>query len=68
MKRRNIVDRNKLNEVLASPELEEEFQEVFSFVEDITGCKTNIDDLTPKEIEDWNNKFGEVLQQMEVLH
>ena len=64
MKRKFIMDINKLNDVLENPELEKEFQEVFSFVETITGEKCNQDDLTPKNIEIWNQKFGEVLTQI----
>jgi len=64
MKRKFIMDINKLNDVLENPEIEKEFQEVFSFVETITGEKCNQDDLTPKNIEIWNQKFGEVLTQI----
>ena len=64
MKRKFIMDINKLKDVLENPELEKEFQEVFSFVETITGEKCNQDDLTPKKIEIWNQKFDEVLTQL----
>jgi len=39
MKRKFTMDINKLNDVLENSELEKEFQEVFSFVETITGKK-----------------------------
>ena len=55
---------NKLNKVLENPELEKEFQEVFSFVETITDQKGNLDSLTPKNVETWNQKFDEVLMQL----
>lgn len=64
MKRQVIMDINKLNKVLENPELEEEFQEIFSFVETITGQHFNINDLTPKNIEIWNQKLDEVLKQL----
>ena len=64
MKNEFTMDINKLNKVLENPELEKEFQEVFSFVETTTGKKCNPDDLTPKNIEIWNQKFGEVLTQI----
>ena len=64
MKRHLIMDINKLNSVLENPDLEKEFQEVFSFVETITGQKCNLDDLTPENIAIWNQKFDEVLKQL----
>ena len=64
MKRKFTMDINKLNNVLENPELEKEFQEVFSFVETITGKKCNPDDFTPKNIEIWNQKFDKVLTQL----
>lgn len=64
MKRKFTMDINKLNEVLENPDLEKEFQEVFSFVETITSQKCNLNDLTPKNIEIWNQKFNEVLSQL----
>lgn len=64
MKRQVIMDINKLNKVLENPELEEEFQEIFSFVETITNQHFNINDLTPKNIEIWNQKLDEVLKQL----
>jgi len=64
MKRKFTMDINKLNDVLENSELEKEFQEVFSFVETITGQKCNLDDFTPKNIEIWNQKFDEVLTQL----
>jgi len=64
MKRQFTMDINKLEDVLEKPELEKEFQEVFSFVETITGQKCNLDDLTPNDIAIWNQKFDEVLKQI----
>jgi len=64
MKRLAIMDINKLNEVLENPDLEKDFQDVFSFVETITGQKCNLDELTPTKIETWNQKFDEVLKQL----
>jgi hypothetical protein len=64
MKRKFTMDITKLNEVLENPDLEKEFKEVFSFVETITNQKCNPDSLTPKNIEIWNQKFGEVLKQI----
>lgn len=64
MKRKVILDINKLNEALDNPDLEKEFQEVFSFVETITGQQCNLDDLTPKNIAIWNKKFDEVFKQL----
>ncbi len=64
MKRKFKMDINKLNDVLENPEREKEFQEVFSFVETITGQKCNLDDLTPQNVNAWNQKFDEVLKQL----
>jgi len=64
MKSEFTMDINKLNKVLGNPELEKEFQEVFSFVETITDQKGNLDGLTPKDFETWNQKFDEVLMQL----
>jgi hypothetical protein len=64
MKREFAVNIDKLNDVLENPDLEKEFQEVFSFVETITGQKINPNDLTPQNIEAWNQKFDEVLKQL----
>ena len=58
------LDTNKLNEILENPDLEKEFQEVFSFVESITGQRFSMDNLTPENIEAWNQKFDEVLKQL----
>jgi hypothetical protein len=70
MARRGISEKNftmditKLNEALDNPDLGKELEEVFSFVETITGQKCNPDDFTPKNIEIWNQKFDEVLKQL----
>jgi len=64
MKNEFTMDINKLNKVLGNPELEKEFQEVFSFVETITDQKGNLNGLTPKNVETWNQKFDEVLMQL----
>jgi len=64
MKNEFTMDINKLNKVLENPELEKEFQEVFSFVETITDQKGYLDGLTPKNVETWNQKFDEVLMQL----
>lgn len=64
MQRQIAVDINRLNEILENPDLEQEFQDVFSFVEIITGQNFNINELTPKNIETWNQKFDEVLKQI----
>ena len=64
MKNEFTMGINKLNKVLENPELEKEFQEVFSFVETITDQKGYLDGLTPKNVETWNQKFDEVLMQL----
>ena len=58
------VDSNKLNDVLEDPDLEREFQEVFSFVENITGQKPHLTDLTPGNITTWNEQFDAVLKKL----
>jgi hypothetical protein len=64
MKRESAVDITRLNEVLENPDLEKDFQDVFSFVETVTGKKHNPGELTPQNIEAWNMKFDEVLKQL----
>ena len=59
-----MIDINKLNALVENPDLEKDFQEVFSFVEGITGQNVSTDHLTPAEIETWNGKFGEVIEQL----
>jgi len=59
-----MIDINKLNALVENPDLEKDFQEVFSFVEGITGHNICIDHLTPTDIETWNSKFGEVIDQL----
>jgi hypothetical protein len=66
MKNQLTIDMNKLNEVADSPALEKEFQEVFSFVEAVTGQKYKPDNLTAQDIELWNKKFDVVLKQLRV--
>jgi hypothetical protein len=64
MRRQITVDIDKLSEVLENPAREQEFQEVFSFVETITGHNFTISDLTQKNIENWNQKFDEALKKL----
>jgi hypothetical protein len=64
MKREPAVDINRLNEVLENPELEKDFQDVFSFVETITGQTCNLSEMTHQNIEAWNMRFDEVLKQL----
>jgi hypothetical protein len=64
MERTFPVDSNKLNDVLEHPHLEREFQEVFSFVESITGQKPNLTDLTSENITAWNDQFDAVLKKL----
>ena len=64
MKRESAVDITRLNEVLENPDLEKDFQDVFSFVETVTGQKYNPGELTPKNFEVWNIKFDEVLKHL----
>ena len=64
MKNTFTIDMDKLNEILERPVHAEEFQEVFSFVETITGKKYNPDNLTSEDIAVWNQRFDEVLQQL----
>ena len=64
MKRESAVDINRLNEVLENPDLEEDFQDVFSFVETITGQTCSLGEMTSRNIEAWNMRFDEVLKQL----
>jgi hypothetical protein len=64
VKRDLAIDINKLDKVLEHPELEKDFREIFSFVETITGQHLNLDRLTPQNIEEWDQKFDEVLQTL----
>jgi hypothetical protein len=64
MKREPAVDINRLNEVLENPDLEKDFQDVFSFVETITGQTCNLGEMTSQNIEAWNMRFDEVLKQL----
>ena len=64
MRRQITFDIDKLNEILENPAFDKEFQEVFSFVETITGHNFNINDLTHKNIETWNQGFDEVLKKL----
>jgi len=64
MKNKFITSMEKLNEILEQPVYTEQFQEVFSFVEAITGRKFNPDHLTSEDIAVWNKRFDEVLQQL----
>ena len=61
MKREPAVDITRLNEVLENPDLEKDFQDVFSFVETITGQSCIPGKMTPQNIEAWNMRFEEVL-------
>jgi len=57
------MERELFDKVLTSPKLDsEEFQDVFAFVESITGQNISIDHLTPTEVEMWNSQFGEVIE------
>ena len=64
MKSNSIADSSKLNEVLENPNLEQEFQEVFDFVKNITSEKGKIDELTSEDIEIWNKRFDETLKKL----
>jgi hypothetical protein len=64
MKRQNAIDITRLNEILNNPELEKDYQEVFSFVQTITNGTLKSNDLTDANIETWNRKFDEVLEQL----
>jgi hypothetical protein len=64
MKNQYTIDMDKLNNLLDSPDLEKDFQEVFSFVETVTGQQYEPDKLTSHDIELWNNKFDEVLKYL----
>ena len=64
MKKRDADDLVKLHEFLCNPRLEEQYQEVFSFVKAITDKGPNQNELTAETIEHWNRKFDEVLKQL----
>jgi hypothetical protein len=64
MKRQDAIDVTKLNEILNNPDLEKDYQEVFSFVRTITNGTVKSNDLTDINIETWNRRFDEVLEQL----
>jgi len=64
MERECAVDITRLNKILENPDLEKDFQDVFSFVETVTGKQYNPGELTPQNIEAWNMRFDEVLKQL----
>ena len=64
MKKRDADDLIKLHEVLCNPNLEEQYQDVFSFVKALTDKGPNQNELTADTIEHWNKKFDEVLKQL----
>jgi hypothetical protein len=64
MKRQDAIDVTKLNKILNNPELEKDYQEVFSFVQTITNGPLKSNDLTDANIETWNRKFDEVLEEL----
>ena len=64
MKRQDAIDVTKLNEILNNPDLEKDYQEVFSFVRTITNGTVKPNDLTDTNIETWNRRFDEVLEQL----
>ena len=64
MERESALDITRLNEVLENPDLEKDFQDVFSFVETITGQTCNLGEMTPQNVEAWNMRFEEVLKQL----
>jgi len=64
MKRQEAIDVTKLNEILNNPELENDYQEVFSFVRTITNGTVKPNELTDTNIETWNRRFEEVLEQL----
>ena len=64
MKKIPSVTIDKLNEILDNPNLKKEFQEVFTFVENVTDQKCNVDNLSSESIEKWNKRFDEVLKRL----
>ena len=64
MKKRDADGLIKLHEILCNPRLEEQYQDVFSFVRTLTDKGPNQNDLTADTIEHWNKKFDEVLKQL----
>ena len=64
MKKRDANDLIELHKVPGNPVLEEQYQEVFSFVRALTDMGLNPTDLTANTIEHWNKKFDQVLGQL----
>ena len=58
------IESTKLKDVLNNPDREKDFQEVFSFVETITDQHPAPATLTQQNIEAWNQRFDEVLEQL----
>ena len=58
------IESTKLKDVLNNPDREKDFQEVFSFVETITDLHPAPATLTQQNIEAWNQRFDEVLEQL----
>ena len=57
-------DMDTINEVLQDRAHTKELQEVFAFVEMITGRKYNPDRLTAEDINIWNKRLDEVLTRL----
>ena len=64
MKRQDAIDVTRLNEILNNPELEKDYQEVFSFVRTITNGTVKPNELSDTNIETRNRRFDEVLEQL----
>jgi hypothetical protein len=64
IQKRDTVGLIKLDEILCNPGLEEEHQEVFSFIKGLTDKGPNHNDLTAETINHWNKKFDDVLRQL----
>ena len=64
MKKRDAHDLIKLHEALCNPTLEEQYQEVFSFVRTLTDKGLHPNELTADMFEHWNERFDEVLRQL----
>lgn len=64
MKLQYTMDMERLNKVLDSPVDKKELQEVFSFVETVTGQKYKPDNLTAEDIDLWNKQYDKVLKQL----
>jgi hypothetical protein len=58
------IDSTKLKDVLNNPDREKDFHEVFSFVETITDQHPAPETLNQQNIEAWNQRFDEVLEQL----